>query len=59
MPRYPGVDARLAAYDNPMKPVVSAMRDVILDADGRVTGDPRDAGGVGRRAQAPSKSQSA
>ncbi len=44
MPCNPGVDAWLAAYDNPMKPVVSAMRDVILAADDRVTGDPRDAG---------------
>lgn len=36
MPRNPEVDAWLAAYDNPMKPVVAAMRDVILEADGRV-----------------------
>ena len=31
------VDAWLAAYDNPMKPVVSAIRDLILDADPRIT----------------------
>lgn len=33
----PDVDAWMAAYDNPMKPVVAAMRDIILDADARVT----------------------
>ncbi len=31
------VDAWMAAYDNPMKPVVAAMRDVIMAADPRVT----------------------
>ena len=31
------VDAWLKAYDNPMKPVVAAMREVILKADTRVT----------------------
>ncbi len=33
----PDVDAWLDAYDNPMKPVVAAMREAILDADDRVT----------------------
>ncbi len=33
----PDVDAWLDAYDNPMKPVVAAMRDAILAADARVT----------------------
>ena len=33
----PGVDAWLAAYDNPMKPVVAAMRKIVLSADPRVT----------------------
>ncbi|MFG5380913.1 DUF1801 domain-containing protein [Yoonia sp. R2-816] len=32
----PDVDTWLAAYDNPMKPVVAAMRDAILAADPRV-----------------------
>ncbi len=32
----PEVEAWLAAYDNPMKPVVMAMRDVILRADPRI-----------------------
>jgi len=31
------VDAWLKAYENPMKPVVAAMREVILKADTRVT----------------------
>ncbi len=31
------VDSWLAAYDNPMKPVVSAIREVILAADPRIT----------------------
>jgi len=30
------VDAWMATYDNPMKPIVSAMRDVIIAADPRV-----------------------
>ncbi len=34
---HPDVDAWLAVYDNPMKPVVVAMRDLILAADPRVT----------------------
>ena len=34
--RNPEVDAWLAAYENPMKPVVEAMREVILEADPRV-----------------------
>lgn len=33
----PDVDAWLDAYDNPMKPVVAAMREMILAADPRVT----------------------
>lgn len=33
----PDVDAWLDAYDNPMKPVVAAIRDMILGADDRVT----------------------
>ena len=37
MNRNPDVDAWLAAYDNPMKDVVAAMREAILAADGRVT----------------------
>lgn len=31
------VESWLAAYNNPMKPVVEAMREVILSADPRVT----------------------
>ncbi|MFZ1680551.1 MAG: DUF1801 domain-containing protein [Rhizobiaceae bacterium] len=34
--RNPDVDRWLDSYDNPMKPVVAAMRDVILDADPRI-----------------------
>lgn len=37
MNKNPEVDDWLAAYDNPMNQVVSAMRDVILGADPRVT----------------------
>jgi len=37
MARNPEVDQWMAAYDNPMKPVVEAMRHAILDADPRVT----------------------
>jgi hypothetical protein len=33
----PGVDAWFAAYDNPQKDLVMAVRDVILGADERVT----------------------
>ena len=36
MNRNAEVDAWLAAYDNPMKPVVMAMRAVILGADPRI-----------------------
>ena len=36
MNRNPEVDAWLAAYQNPMKPVVMAVRDVILAADDRI-----------------------
>lgn len=31
------VDAWMASYDNPMKPVVQAVREVILKADKRIT----------------------
>jgi hypothetical protein len=37
MNRDPEVDAWLERYDNPMKPVVIAVRDVILAADDRIT----------------------
>ncbi len=37
MNKNPEVDAWLAAYDNPMKPVVAAMREHILAADPRIT----------------------
>ena len=37
MNKNPEVDAWLAAYDNPMKPVVAAVREAILAADPRVT----------------------
>ena len=37
MNRNPDVDAWLDAYDNPMKPVVMAVREVILAADERIT----------------------
>ena len=37
MMKNPDVDAWLEAYDNPMKPVVVAIRDLILAADPRVT----------------------
>ena len=33
----PEVDAWLESYDNPMKPVVAAMRDLILEADHRIS----------------------
>lgn len=33
----PDVDAWLHAYDNPMKPIVTEIRDLILDADPRIT----------------------
>ncbi|MBA3499623.1 MAG: DUF1801 domain-containing protein [Myxococcota bacterium] len=36
MPRRKQVDAWFAKYENPMKPVVQAMRDVILAADPRI-----------------------
>lgn len=36
MPRRREVDAWFAKYDNPMKPVVMAMRDAILAADKRI-----------------------
>jgi hypothetical protein len=37
MNRNPQVDTWLACYDNPMKPVVEAIREAILAADGRIT----------------------
>jgi hypothetical protein len=37
MPRNPEVDAWLGAYANPQKPVVERVRQVILDADPRIT----------------------
>jgi hypothetical protein len=36
MPRRKEVDAWFATYENPMKPVVLGMRDVILAADARI-----------------------
>ena len=37
MNRNPDVDRWLDAYDNPMKPVVSAIRDLALACDPRIT----------------------
>ena len=37
MNRNPDVDRWLEGYDNPMKPVVSAIRDLALAADPRIT----------------------
>ena len=36
MPRQPEVEAWLERYDNPMKPVVLRIREIVLDADPRV-----------------------
>jgi len=36
MPRRPEVDAWFERYDNPMKPVVQRVREIVLDADPRV-----------------------
>jgi len=36
MPRHPEVDAWFERYDNPTKPVVQRMREIVLDADPRV-----------------------
>lgn len=36
MNKNPEVDAWLAAYDNPQKPVVAAVREAILGADARI-----------------------
>jgi hypothetical protein len=36
MPRQPEVDAWFERYDNPMKPVVQRIRDIVLDADPRI-----------------------
>lgn len=37
MNRNPDVDAWMAAYDNPQKPLVQAVREAILAADPRIT----------------------
>lgn len=37
MNKNPEVDAWLEDYDNPMKPVVTAIRNLALAADGRIT----------------------
>jgi uncharacterized protein YdhG (YjbR/CyaY superfamily) len=36
MPRRPEVDAWFERYDNPMKPVVQRVREIVLEADPRV-----------------------
>ena len=36
MPKQPAVDAWFERYDNPMKPVVQRIREIVLDADPRV-----------------------
>jgi hypothetical protein len=36
MPRQPEVDAWFEGYDNPMKPVVQRVREIVLQADPRV-----------------------
>ena len=36
MPKRPDVDAWFERYDNPMKPVVQRMREIVLDADPRM-----------------------
>jgi hypothetical protein len=36
MPKQPEVDAWFERYDNPMKPVVQRIREIVLDADLRV-----------------------
>jgi uncharacterized protein YdhG (YjbR/CyaY superfamily) len=36
MSRQPGVEAWLERYENPMKPVVLRIRDIVLDADRRM-----------------------
>ncbi len=36
MPRRPEVDAWLERYENPMKPVVQRVREIILEADPRI-----------------------
>ena len=36
MPKQPEVEAWLAAYDNPMKPVVERVREILLAADPRI-----------------------
>ena len=39
MTKNPKVDAWLGTYDNPMKPLVEAVREVILGADARIGED--------------------
>jgi hypothetical protein len=34
--RNPDVDGWLASYENPMKPLVERVRDIVLDADDRI-----------------------
>jgi len=36
MPRRPVVDAWFERYDNPMKPVVQRIREIVLDTDPRI-----------------------
>jgi hypothetical protein len=36
MPRRPDVDAWFERYNNPMKPVVQRVREIVLDADARI-----------------------
>jgi hypothetical protein len=36
MPRHPEVDAWFERYDNPIKPVVQRMREIVLEADPRI-----------------------
>jgi hypothetical protein len=36
MPTRPDVDAWFEGYDNPMKPVVQRIREIVLDADPRI-----------------------
>lgn len=36
MPKSADVDAWFEVYDNPMKPVVQRIRDIVLDADSRI-----------------------
>jgi len=38
MARSPDVDAWFDAYDNPMKPVVQRLREIVLEAEARRDG---------------------